>query len=111
MARLGADLHVIERCLNHVSGSFGGIVGVYQKHRYEDNMRRALEGWARYITAIVDGGDVWLRHLRELNNESARERFNAAIVAGGDAWARYLDTIVSGSSASSNVVDIATARA
>ena len=32
MASIGVDLHVIERCLNHVSGSFGGIVAVYQKH-------------------------------------------------------------------------------
>ena len=46
MARLGVDLHVIERCLNHVSGSFGGIVGVYQKHKFEDGMRRAMDAWA-----------------------------------------------------------------
>jgi len=26
MARAGADLHVIERAVNHVSGSFGGIL-------------------------------------------------------------------------------------
>ncbi len=55
MARLGVDLHVIERCLNHISGSFGGIVGVYQKHRYETEMRRALEMWAAHIQRIVTG--------------------------------------------------------
>ena len=27
MARAGADLHVIERAINHTSGSFAGIVG------------------------------------------------------------------------------------
>jgi len=34
MARLGIDLPVIERCLNHISGSFAGIVGVYQRHSF-----------------------------------------------------------------------------
>jgi integrase len=55
MAKLGVDLHVIERCLNHVSGSFGGIVGVYQKHRFEDAMRRAIDAWAAHIERLVTG--------------------------------------------------------
>ncbi len=53
MARIGVDLHVIERCLNHVSGSFGGIVGVYQRHSYADEMRKALDAWARHIETII----------------------------------------------------------
>ena len=56
MARLGVDLHVIERCLNHVSGSFGGIVGIYQKHKFEDGMRRAVDGWGAHIERIASGG-------------------------------------------------------
>jgi integrase len=55
MARLGVDLHVIERCLNHVSGSFGGIVGVYQKHKFEDGMRRAMDVWAAHIERLATG--------------------------------------------------------
>ena len=53
MARIGVELHVIERVLNHVSGSFGGIVGVYQKHKFEDQMRHALEVWGRHVEAIM----------------------------------------------------------
>jgi hypothetical protein len=30
MAKLGISLPVIEKILNHVSGSFAGIVGIYQ---------------------------------------------------------------------------------
>ncbi len=56
MARLGIELHVIERALNHVSGSFGGIVGVYQKHKFEDAMRRAMEAWAAHVERIASGG-------------------------------------------------------
>jgi integrase len=55
MARLGVELHVIERVVNHVSGSFGGIVSVYQKHKYEDQMRLALERWAAHIERVVSG--------------------------------------------------------
>jgi len=43
LAALGVDLHIIERCLNHVSGSFGGIVSIYQKHSFADEMRDAME--------------------------------------------------------------------
>jgi hypothetical protein len=58
MARAGADLHVIERSLNHVSGSFGGIVGVYQKHRFEAQVADALEAWAAMLLAIVKPSNV-----------------------------------------------------
>jgi integrase len=49
LAKLSVDLHVIERCLNHVSGSFGGIVGVYQRHKFEDEMGRAFDLWAVHL--------------------------------------------------------------
>ena len=55
MAKVGVDLHVIERCLNHVSGSFGGIVGVYQKHKFEDGMRRAMDAWSAHVDRLVSG--------------------------------------------------------
>jgi integrase len=56
MAKLGVDLHVIERCLNHVSGSFGGIVSVYQKFKFEDGMRRAMDAWGAYVERLIAGG-------------------------------------------------------
>jgi integrase len=58
MAKLGVDLHVIERCLNHVSGSFGGIVSVYQKHKFEDGMRRAMDAWSAHIERLVSGAEA-----------------------------------------------------
>jgi integrase len=53
LARLGIALPVIERILNHVSGSFGGIVGVYQRHDYAAEKRAALDSWARQLERIV----------------------------------------------------------
>jgi integrase len=53
MAGLGVQLHVIERVLNHVSGSFGGIVEVYQRHEFSPEMRAALDAWAAHVAEIV----------------------------------------------------------
>lgn len=53
MARLGISLAVIEKILNHTSGSFGGIVGVYQRHEFADEKRRALEAWANFIDRLT----------------------------------------------------------
>src|SRR5262245_7781349 len=55
MARLGIRLEVIEKVLNHTSGSFGGIVGVYQLHSYEAEKREALQKWAEEVARIVSG--------------------------------------------------------
>jgi integrase len=52
MARIGVVLPVIEKVLNHKSGSFGGIVGVYQRHGYDDEKREALERWASFVTGL-----------------------------------------------------------
>jgi hypothetical protein len=49
----GVNLPVIERCLNHVSGSFAGVVGIYQKHSFADEMRASMERWARYVEALA----------------------------------------------------------
>lgn len=55
MARLGINLPVIEKVLNHTSGSFGGIVGVYQRHEFADEKRRALDAWGSFVAELVDG--------------------------------------------------------
>ena len=41
--------HIIEACINHVSGLRGGIAGVYNRASYLDERRRALEAWAKLI--------------------------------------------------------------
>lgn len=55
MARLGIPVRVTEAVLNHVSGTGGGIVAVYQRHDYANEKREALEAWARMVARIVDG--------------------------------------------------------
>lgn len=53
MARLGIQLPVIEKILNHTSGTFRGVVGVYQRHSYADEKRKALDAWASFIMQVV----------------------------------------------------------
>jgi integrase len=53
MARLGVSLVVIEKVLNHVSGSLAGIVGVYQRHSYAEEKRQALQLWADHVEGMV----------------------------------------------------------
>jgi integrase len=64
MARLGVALPVIERALNHVSGSFAGIVGTYQRYQYENEMRAAFEMWADHVERIATGKGADVIHMR-----------------------------------------------
>jgi integrase len=52
-AALGVSLPVIEKIVNHVSGSFAGIVSVYQKHDFAGEKRAALELWDQHIAELV----------------------------------------------------------
>src|SRR5262249_53955632 len=53
MAGLGIAPHVVDRVLNHVSGTIRGVAAVYNRHRYEAERAAALEAWGSYIDAIV----------------------------------------------------------
>ncbi len=58
LQRLGVRLEVTEAVLNHVSGSRGGIVGIYQRHDWAAEKRTALDGWAAHVVAAVAGADA-----------------------------------------------------
>ena len=53
MARLGVAQHVVERVLNHASGTFAGVAGVYNRFGYLPEMRDALERWEKHVLALV----------------------------------------------------------
>ncbi|MFW5655059.1 MAG: tyrosine-type recombinase/integrase, partial [Roseicyclus sp.] len=55
MARLGVPVRVTEAVLNHVSGTGGGLVAVYQRHTYAEEKRGALEAWATFVCDLVEG--------------------------------------------------------
>lgn len=51
--KLGVRFEVTEAVLNHVSGSRGGIAGVYQQHDWADEKRAALEAWAEHLLSLT----------------------------------------------------------
>ena len=53
MQALHIPLEVTENVLNHVSGSRAGIVGIYQRHKYAEEKRTALDAWAEHIVSLV----------------------------------------------------------
>src|SRR5262245_55006792 len=53
LARLGVSLPVVERILGHTSGSFRGVVGIYQRFDFADAKRQALEAWGDHIASLV----------------------------------------------------------
>jgi integrase len=57
LARLGVAPHVVERVLNHVSGSLGGVAGIYNRFGYEPEMRDALDLWAKHIEDLISRTD------------------------------------------------------
>ena len=52
MAELGVLPHIIEAVLNHVSGHRAGVAGIYNRARYQDEMRAALQRWADYVDSL-----------------------------------------------------------
>lgn len=57
LAARGVQIPVIERLLNHISGSFGGIVGVYQRYDYMLEMRDAIEKWEHHVLKIAGASE------------------------------------------------------
>jgi len=55
MARIGIDVPVIEKILAHRTGTFAGVVGVYQRHSFFPEMAAALQRWGDHIEQLVTG--------------------------------------------------------
>jgi integrase len=67
LAEMGVEPHIIERILNHVSGSLSPIALVYNRARYFAQMRAAVDRWQAHIESLIqlheaqevaDGGKV-----------------------------------------------------
>ncbi|MXP43697.1 tyrosine-type recombinase/integrase [Allopontixanthobacter sediminis] len=54
LQRLGVRFEVTEAVLNHVSGSRGGIAGVYQRHDWKVEKTEALNLWAGHLARVID---------------------------------------------------------
>ncbi len=53
LQRLGVAPHIVELALNHRSGTFSGVAGIYQRHRYAKEVQEAFELWSQHIKALT----------------------------------------------------------
>lgn len=52
-AELGTPIHVIEKMLNHVSGSLAGVAGIYNRYSYATEMREAVDKYEAFLSKLV----------------------------------------------------------
>ena len=52
---LGIAPHIVEACLNHISGHRAGVAGTYNRALYTKEKTAALMQWAEHLVAIIDG--------------------------------------------------------
>ena len=55
MGELGIAPHIIELCVNHISGSRKGIAGTYNRSELMPERKSALQRWANHVAALIDG--------------------------------------------------------
>lgn len=54
LAGLGTAIHVLEKLLNHTSGTISGVAAIYNRHEYFDERKRALEAWESRLGQIIE---------------------------------------------------------
>jgi integrase len=55
MAGLNVSPHVVEKILNHTSGTISGVAAVYNRYDYAQEKRAALDKWGEYVESLVTG--------------------------------------------------------
>src|SRR5262249_32826191 len=55
MADIGIDPHIIEATLNHFSGHRRGVAGIYNRAKYERQIRESLVRWSEHVAELVEG--------------------------------------------------------
>jgi integrase len=65
MAEIGVAPHIVEACLNHISGAKAGVAGVYNRAAYAAEKKAALERWAAHIDGLVAGRPANVTPIRK----------------------------------------------
>ena len=53
MARAGVSPHVIEKVLNHISGSISGVAAIYNRWSHDPEKRAALDAWGSILEQLA----------------------------------------------------------
>lgn len=51
--KLGVRFEVTEAVLNHVGGSRAGVAGIYQRHDWKEEKRKALDDWNNHLARLL----------------------------------------------------------
>jgi integrase len=51
-ASIGTAPHVVERLLNHTTGTISGVAAIYNRHAYLDEMREALQRYESHLASL-----------------------------------------------------------
>lgn len=63
MSEIGILPHIVEACLNHVSGAKAGVAGIYNRATYGPEKRVAFERWAAHVHGLINGSEPQLIEL------------------------------------------------
>jgi integrase len=61
LGKIGVAPHVAELVINHVKG---GVEAIYDRYRYEREVKQALAQWAEFVSAAVEGRESKVVPLR-----------------------------------------------
>src|SRR5262249_18094825 len=53
MAEIGVQPHIVEACLNNISGHKSGVAGTYNRAQYFEEKKEAFSKWAHHLKTIV----------------------------------------------------------
>ena len=53
LAALGIAPHIVERLLNHSSGTISGVAAIYNRFQYMDEMRAAIALWEERLASLL----------------------------------------------------------
>ena len=56
--KLNIEPHIIEACVNHISGAKAGVAGIYNRATYAAEKRVALQRWAEHVEGLVSGQEA-----------------------------------------------------
>jgi hypothetical protein len=78
LQRIGIRHEVIERLMNHVSGLYSGVAGIYQRDPLTEEVAAALLRWSHHVAGLVDGGDNVCRSIGATADEQASQNRGAS---------------------------------
>jgi hypothetical protein len=113
MGSLNVPAEIVERVINHQSGTRAGVAGTYNVSQMLGERRDALESWARFVALVIDPS-LCAAHEKflagdddETARKKARKTFHDAVAEGGERWSRYLKMLAG----ESNIATLAKAWA